>query len=130
MITDILCAIGSGACIGFERQIKNKSAGLKTNVLICLGACLYTEIGLMVDGDKSRIIAQIVSGIGFLGAGCVFKNQGDYVSGLTTAAIVWLVASLGVLCGLGHGYETIGLSVCITLLIVCLNWLERKFIPR
>lgn len=96
-------AVLLGAAIGLEREISGKSAGLRTNMLICLGAAVFTIISksltVGVPGDSvSRIAAQVVTGVGFLGAGAIIQDRGG-VHGLTTAATIWLVASIGMACG-------------------------------
>lgn len=103
-IAFVLCAV-----IGMERQFQHKSAGIRTHALVGLGACVFTLISVegfvylaeyQVTRDPSRIAAQIVSGIGFLGAGLIFVNR-DVVRGLTTAASIWLAAAIGMACGSG-----------------------------
>nr|WP_269452095.1 MgtC/SapB family protein [Tessaracoccus coleopterorum] len=110
-----MCAI-----IGMERQFQHKSAGIKTHALVGLGSCVFTLISVegfvylaeyQVTRDPSRIAAQIVSGIGFLGAGLIFVNR-DVVRGLTTAASIWLSAAIGMACGSG----LIPLAILATLL--------------
>jgi putative Mg2+ transporter-C (MgtC) family protein len=97
-------AVVFGAVIGAERQLSGKAAGLRTNILICLGATVYTIISREMGGGQTdsitRIAAQIVTGIGFLGAGAIIQDRGG-VHGLTTAATIWLVASIGIACGAG-----------------------------
>jgi putative Mg2+ transporter-C (MgtC) family protein len=100
-IAPILLAIVCGFVIGLERELKHKPAGLRTNVLICLGAAIFTIISARMSGGQdsiTRIAAQIVTGVGFLGAGAVIQDRGG-VHGLTTAATIWLVASVGMACG-------------------------------
>jgi putative Mg2+ transporter-C (MgtC) family protein len=103
--TDLICialAILCGGAIGLEREIRGKSAGLRTNVRICLGAAVFTIISERMAGpgdSATRIAAQIVTGVGFLGAGAVIQDRGG-VHGLTTAATIWLVASIGMACGI------------------------------
>jgi len=101
-ISAILLAVCCGAIIGFERQLKHKPAGLRTNILICLGAAVFTIISerMAAGGQDSitRIAAQIVTGVGFLGAGAVIQDRGG-IHGLTTAATIWMVASIGMACG-------------------------------
>ena len=98
----IVLAVILGAAIGMERQLSGKSAGLRTNLLICLGATVFTivsrEMAGTSDAATTRIAAQIVSGVGFLGAGAIIQDRGG-VHGLTTAATIWLVASIGMACG-------------------------------
>src|SRR5256885_5924731 len=88
-----------GGLIGLERELRDKPAGLRTNILICLGSTLFmsisTRVAEVLGGDPTRIAAQIITGIGFLGAGAVLHSHG-FVLGLTTAATIWVVAGLGV----------------------------------
>jgi putative Mg2+ transporter-C (MgtC) family protein len=94
-----------GSIIGFERVRKGSAAGMKTQVFICMGAALFTLCSQALvhnagNGDAGRLIAQIVSGVGFLGAGSIMAR--DRIIGLTTAAIIWIMAALGVMVGLGY----------------------------
>lgn len=93
-----------GAIIGFEREFHHKPAGLRTNILICIGAAVFTIISKqMAQGTNdsfTRIAAQIVTGVGFLGAGAIIQDRGG-IHGLTTAASIWLVSSIGMACGAG-----------------------------
>ena len=113
----IILAVVFGAAIGLEREISGKAAGLRTNVLICLGAAVFTiisrQMALKYDASVTRIAAQIVTGVGFLGAGAVIQDRGG-VHGLTTAATIWLVASIGMACGAGF-YQ---LAVIATLIAI------------
>jgi len=129
-----------GGAIGFEREIAGKPAGLRTNILICVGAALFThlsihiaQIGFTPDGrpygDTTRIAAQIVSGIGFLGAGAILHAHGAVV-GLTTAASIWVVAAVGSAIGAGAYVEGIGTSVLIVLVLVGLRPVERRLLLR
>src|SRR5262245_48009409 len=99
----ILAAV-LGGIIGIEREIRDKPAGLRTNILICVGSTLFmsisTKVAEMLGGDPTRIAAQIISGIGFLGAGAVLHSHG-FVLGLTTAATIWVVAGVGMALGSG-----------------------------
>lgn len=105
-----------GGLIGFERQARRKSAGLRTNILVCLGSCLimvlsvemYQSVEGHTNADPARLAAQVVSGIGFLGAGAIMK-EGLTVTGLTTAACLWVVAGVGL--AVGGGYY---LAACFT----------------
>lgn len=94
-----------GVAVGLEREISDKPAGLRTNVLICLGSTLFTLVSLKMTGpmtDPTRIAAQVVSGIGFLGAGAIMR-EGEHVTGLTTAATIFVVAAIGMAVGFGYG---------------------------
>lgn len=129
MIGSILLSMLCGAIIGLERRSKGKAAGLKTLALIALGSTLFTMIGVAIPGGD-RTIANIVSGIGFLGAGCVFLDRSNHVSGLTTAAVVWLVAALGIMCGLGLGMVALPISIGITIMLTLGARLENYLFPH
>ncbi len=96
-------AVLAGAIVGLEREFRDKPAGLRTLVLISLGACVFAMVSSLVQGpmvDKTRIAAQVVTGVGFLGAGSILRSTKN-VYGLTTAASIWMVAALGLACGFG-----------------------------
>ena len=120
---EVITAFILGSLIGYDREKKMKSAGIKTNILICVGATLYTTISLLnmqlfangVPADPNRIAAQVVSGIGFLGAGAILRGP-EGVTGLTTAATIWVVAAIGVTIGSGH--PVIAAMFTLTTLIV------------
>ena len=101
VITKLILATVLGFLIGMERQVHGKAVGTRTVSLIAIGSALYVLMSPHISGgDNSRVIAQVVSGIGFLGAGIIFKD-GDTIKGLTTAATVWCAAAVGCLCGNG-----------------------------
>ena len=107
IISKIGIAFILGYLIGIEREFHGKVVGTRTITLIAIGTALYVLMSPTIfGGDNSRVIAQVVSGIGFLGAGIIFKN-GDTVKGLTTAATVWCAAAIGGLCGFGMFAEAI-----------------------
>lgn len=118
-----------GGVIGYERQSRRKSAGLRTNVLVCLGSCLimvlsealYQNVEGRTNADPARLAAQVVSGIGFLGAGAIMK-EGLSVTGLTTAACLWVVAGVGLAVGCGF-YS--GALITTSLVFVTLGSLSR-----
>lgn len=110
----IVTGLVLGSMVGYDREQKMKNAGIKTNVLICLGATLYTAVSMLGE-DSARIPAQIVSGIGFLGAGAIMKDKGNII-GLTTAATIWVVASIGMT--IGYGYPVVATIFTITILSV------------
>src|SRR5262245_21569100 len=101
-----------GGLIGIERELRDKPAGLRTNILICVGSTLFmsisTTVARVLGGDPTRIAAQIISGIGFLGAGAVLQSHG-FVLGLTTAATIWVVAGIGM--ALGSGMYSLAIFV-------------------
>ncbi|MHC4684162.1 MAG: MgtC/SapB family protein [Planctomycetota bacterium] len=116
-----------------EREISGKAAGLRTNVLICLGAAVFTIISRQMvagtNGSVARIAAQIVTGVGFLGAGAIIQDRGG-VHGLTTAATIWLVSSIGMACGAGfYGLATVAALTAILVLIGLgkLVWLLERY---
>lgn len=119
-IIRLLAATAAGATVGLEREINNKSAGLRTNTLVAIGAAIYVLISLEVlnesEGDASRIVGQIITGIGFLGAG-VILHRGPSVHGLTTAATIWCSAALGCLAALAMYWQL----VIAALLVLTVN---------
>ena len=140
LLVKLLLATVLGGAIGMERELAGKPAGLRTNILICVGAALFThlsvfiaQIGFTPDGrpygDTTRIAAQIVSGIGFLGAGAILHAHGAVV-GLTTAASIWVVAAVGAAVGAGAYVEGIGTSVLIVLVLVGLRPVESRLLNR
>lgn len=134
----VLFSILCGGLIGLERELKNKSAGIKTNMLICLGAMLYTSVSILISasysdsghyGDPSRVAAQIVSGIGFLGGGAIIQSRGT-VLGLTTAATIWVVAAIGVCIGMGHADIAVFCSLSVILVLVATTAFEDRILGR
>lgn len=140
LLLKLLLATLLGGAIGLEREIAGKPAGLRTNILICVGAAIFThlsvyiaQIGFTPDGrpygDTTRITAQIVSGIGFLGAGAILHAHGAVV-GLTTAATIWVVAAVGTAVGAGAYVEAAGTTVIMMLVLIGLRPLERTVLSR
>lgn len=107
-----------GAVIGFEREIRGKAAGIRTYAIVAMASCLFTILSKLADGthDTTRIAAQIVSGIGFIGAGVIWHKEGGMVEGLTTAASLWGVAAIGM--AIGYGFVSLSLTSAITVLII------------
>ncbi len=127
LLLHLVLAVILGGAIGLERELQQKAAGLRTNILICAGAALFTELSLAMTaeyGDPSRIAAQIVTGVGFLGAGAIIQGRGT-VTGLTTAATMWLVAAIGMAVGFGALLEATGTTLLVVLVLVALRPLER-----
>lgn len=124
----ILVASLCGLIIGWERELKQKVAGIRTHIIVCSGSCLFTVIGVILakehNIDPTRIIGQIVTGIGFLGAGVIFKQE-DKVVGVTSAAFIWLIASIGVLVGVGYSITSILLTSGLLILMILLQKLEN-----
>ena len=127
-ILGILLSVLLGGLIGLEREVRGKAAGLRTNVLICLGAAIYTVISRQMAGGSSdsvtRIAAQIVTGIGFLGAGAIIRDTGG-IHGLTTAATIWLVASIGMACGAGFYCLAVVSTIVAMVVLIGLVKLEK-----
>jgi putative Mg2+ transporter-C (MgtC) family protein len=122
LIQRLLLAAALGGLIGAERELRRKSAGFRTNILIGLGAAIFTIAGISMGtpaSDPARVAAQVVTGIGFLGAGAILRNR-DGVHGLTTAATVWVNAALGVAAGGGQFHLAIvgGATVLAVLLVL------------
>ncbi len=144
-ITRLFIAVAMGFLLGLERELTNKYAGLRTHILVCLGACIFTLLSIygfptfaqgdniIVDNatgirDTSRVAAQIVTGIGFIGAGTVLRN-GPMVFGLTTAATLWIAASIGMACGAGMFGIAIIATVLSVAVLTLIRIFERQFLP-
>jgi len=122
MVLRILMAAALGAIIGYQRERAGKSAGLRTVVLVCVGAALFTMAsiyGFGVVADPSRVAAGIVIGIGFLGAGAIMRREGSHIEGLTTAATIWVMAAIGLATGAGL-YIVSLVSTGVTLIVLLL----------
>ena len=120
-----------GGIIGLEREASGKPAGFRTNVLICMGAALIMELSVSMTaskGDPGRIGAQIVSGIGFLGAGTILHFRGNVI-GLTTAATLWVVAAIGMAVGASAYIQAIGATLLVMLTLMLLGRVEDHLIP-
>lgn len=100
-IFQLLLAVALGALIGFERELKRRPAGLRTHMLVSLGAAIFTIISISFDIEPSRVAAGIVAGIGFLGAGSIIAHKG-HIRGITSAATLWVVAAIGLSIGVGQ----------------------------
>jgi putative Mg2+ transporter-C (MgtC) family protein len=134
-------AAGLGAAIGLERELDEKAAGLRTHMLVALGSALFTMVGAygfedffnaggnVVSSDPSRIAAQVVTGIGFLGAGVIFR-QGFTIRGLTTAASLWVVAAVGMAAGAGFWKGAVIGTVVGIVSLRPLEWLKERAIPQ
>src|ERR1700739_658193 len=125
----LLVAAILGGIIGLERQIHRKPAGLRTNLFICFGAAMFTimsgELAKRVGGDHTRVAAQIIPGIGFIGAGSILHARGS-VTGLTTAATLFVVASVGMAAGGGFYVTAVFATIVILIALALLGRLERK----
>ncbi len=135
-ILAVVIAVVLGGVIGIEREFRRKAAGLRTNVLICVGAAVFTIISRKMGGageqSVTRIAAQVVTGVGFLGAGAIVRDRAG-VLGLTTAATIWLVASIGMACGAGFFKLAAATTVLAILVLIGLSKLEttiKKWRPK
>lgn len=128
LVKRLCLAAALGAVLGFEREWRQKYAGLRTNILIAIGSALFTmmsiDLSLSSGGDPTRVAAQIVTGIGFLGAGAIMRT-GSWIRGLTTAAMIWVNAAIGVAVG-GGEYHLAMIATAVTLaVLIVLNPVER-----
>ncbi len=116
-----------GGAIGLERELSGKPAGLRTNILICVGATLFTVLSFKLSlgrGDPARVAAQILPGVGFIGAGTILHARGS-ITGLTSAATIWVVAAIGMALGSGAYTDAIGTTVLVMLILWGLGNLEK-----
>jgi putative Mg2+ transporter-C (MgtC) family protein len=132
-----LLAVACGGLIGVEREIKQKPAGFRTNILICVGSMLFMWLSIRVatglipgsTGDPARIAAQVVAGIGFLGAGTILHSRG-HITGLTSAAMIWVVSAIGMAIGAGVSAIAVASTVLILGVQLGLGLLERRLFGR
>lgn len=138
----LLCAVLLSFAIGLEREMTNKYAGLRTNILVCVGACVFTLLSIYgfptfaigdnvsVDNatgirDTARVAAQVVTGIGFIGGGAVLRH-GATIFGLTTAATLWMAASIGMACGTGMYGLAVTATILTIIVLVSIRFFERN----
>ncbi len=124
----LLLALILGACVGAERQWRQRAAGLRTNTLVCFGAAAFVDLGLTISPGTTQVVAYVVSGVGFLGAGAIMKD-GANVRGLNTAATLWCSAAVGACAGAGEMLD----AVFVTALLITINSVLRplsRFIDR
>jgi putative Mg2+ transporter-C (MgtC) family protein len=126
----ILVSAISGGVVGAEREKREKPAGLRTLILVCVGSTAFTLVGYAFTsstGDSGRVAAQIVAGVGFLGAGAIMHGPG-FVRGITTAAVIWVTAATGMIVGTGYAGAGLGLSLLVRLLLTGIYmWESRHF---
>ncbi|MBU9712305.1 MgtC/SapB family protein [Evansella tamaricis] len=130
IILKLTLALFFGMLIGIDRQLKHKPLGLKTSMVICVASCLVTIVSIQSFHlfatptynamDPMRLAAQIVSGVGFLGAGVILRRNNDVISGLTSAAMIWAASGLGIAVGAGFYFEAL---IAVVLLIIAVNYL-------
>ena len=126
-----LFSVAAGLILGFEREMKDKSAGLKTITVICLGSTLFSILSYKLAGigDPTRIASYIVSGIGFLGAGVIFK-EGFNVYGLTTAGVIWIAAAVGMSIGFGEIYMAFTFLAAAMIVINLAKYFTSRMMPQ
>ena len=120
----MLVAVLAGGAIGMERQSSGKAAGLRTNILICVGSALLMDLSMNIGvafgetriGDPARLAAQAVTGIGFIGAGTIMQSRGT-ITGLTSAATIWVVAAIGLTAGAGFYVEALGTTLTVMVVL-------------
>lgn len=129
----LITAIMMGGAIGLERQIAGKPAGLRTNILICMGSALLMDLSINLTGgdgrvgDPARLAAQVVTGIGFLGAGTIMQSKGT-ITGLTSAATIWTVAAIGLTIGAGEFVGGLGATALVMIVLLVLGHFEHKLV--
>ena len=123
----VLVAIAAGALVGFEREKADKPAGLRTLTLVSLGSALFTMSSQLLEPGSGRIAAQVVTGIGFLGAGAILRGTFG-ISGMTSAATVWVVAAIGMVIGAGYAAPGFALAVVALLVLGSASRLEHHYL--
>lgn len=138
MIMRLLAASGLALLLGLERELRGKAAGLRSHMMVSLGAAAFIMIGLDIlfatsEGDPNamidptRIVQGVVGGIGFLGAGSIIQSRGN-IQGITTGASIWVAGAIGVACGIGNLSLAASVTVFALVITVVLGWFERKAI--
>ncbi len=127
----IFVAMLCGGIIGLERQLRGKPAGIRTSILICLGTEIFVALGSLLTtepgGDPSRVVGQVVTGIGFLGAGVIMAKEG-LLQGVTSAAVIWMLAAIGSVIGLGFERGALALAVLTVGVLTGVELLETSFL--
>jgi putative Mg2+ transporter-C (MgtC) family protein len=125
----LLCCLLSGIIVGLERQLRGKPMGMRTSALICMGTYVFVAITQQVSNemtDPSRIVGQVITGIGFLGAGVILA-RGGAVIGVTSASAIWILAAIGVVIGVGFPWLGVKLAVLTVAILVGLDLVEHRF---
>jgi putative Mg2+ transporter-C (MgtC) family protein len=121
-------ALLCGAIVGLERQLRGKPAGVRTSILICLSTSVFIHLGAAAStdhGDPARVLGQLVTGVGFLGAGVMLAREG-VVTGVTTAAVIWVLAATGAAIGLGHHLGALALALVTVAILTGVELLESS----
>jgi putative Mg2+ transporter-C (MgtC) family protein len=127
LLVQLVLAVILGGAVGLERELKGKPAGLRTNILICLGATLFTVLSYRFGsgaGDPGRVAAQVLTGVGFIGAGTILHMRGA-VTGLTSAATIWVVAAIGMAVGARGYIEAMGATLVVMVVLAGLGPVEH-----
>jgi putative Mg2+ transporter-C (MgtC) family protein len=135
LVSKLALAVLLGGAIGLERQLAGKASGLRTNILICLGSALIMDLSMNLGisfgdarvGDPGRIAAQVVTGIGFIGAGTIMQSRGA-ITGLTSAATIWMVAAIGLTVGAGFFVEALGATALVMIVLAGLGRVEYRLL--
>lgn len=122
----VLIAVMCGTIVGLEREREDKPAGIITLALVALGAAVFTTVSFLFD-DPSRVAAQVITGIGFLGAGVILRAGGE-ITGIVSAATIWVMAAVGMVSGAGYAGAAVALSCFISILLWIVSRLEHRFI--
>ncbi|MEI8176316.1 MAG: MgtC/SapB family protein [Candidatus Omnitrophota bacterium] len=133
----LIMATALGGLIGFERESRRRAAGFRTHILVCLGSTLVMIISVelfetyrgLANVDPSRIASQVLTGIGFLGAGTILRS-GPSVQGLTTAASIWTVAGIGLAVGCGFYFASFAATLLVFVTLVVFSKMEQEFFPK
>ena len=121
-------SVACGGLIGLERQLRGKAAGVRTSILICLSTAIFVHLGAAVAGDDTdptRVIGQVVTGVGFLGAGVMLTHNG-VVHGVTTAAVIWMLAAIGAAIGLGYFASSVAVSLLTVGILTGVEFVEKR----
>jgi putative Mg2+ transporter-C (MgtC) family protein len=125
----IIVSIVCGALVGLDRQLRGKPAGIRTSSLITLGTTIFVMLGSSYGPEKAdqlRVLSQVVTGIGFLGAGVIMSREG-LVTGVTSAAVIWVLATIGASVGMGYFGMALAVTVTTISVLVGVEWLEETF---
>lgn len=125
----IIVSITCGALVGLDRQLRGKTVGIRTCSLISLGTTIFVMLGSSYapsQSDPLRVLAQVVSGIGFLGAGVIMSREG-LVTGVTTAAVIWVLATIGATVGMGYYGMALAVTIATLGILIGVEWLEETF---
>jgi putative Mg2+ transporter-C (MgtC) family protein len=124
----IIVSIVCGALVGLDRQLRGKPAGIRTSSLICLGTTIFVMLGSSYEpnrGDQLRVLSQVVTGIGFLGAGVIMSKEG-LVAGVTSASVIWVLATIGSSVGMGYYGMAMAVTIATIAVLVGVEWLEEN----